>query len=372
MPIDQDKTIDIETKPELYDYQIQSFASMQSTQAESRMGKTRNHKQNINHYIDLFVSNSDYDTLRKLILADKDILSVSGDHLQPQLSKIKSDQIFIKNKPAWNKFFNQLHFHNHRLKHLTIWTDLIDIVNKHSKILNNKMNPQRLFKDLQLGRFIYEENLFEIKTLFNKHIIESKVKKIMNKHFTKRYKFLINDENTKIIYKLLENDLSIKDIEKNITSKIITIKDDNDLTHRLKNLLMVSLNWTLDYYLNIVNNNKVEIIENNTTSLILSIHHYQELCLFAPDSWCIKTNESSFYDHVDENSQQFIELNFEEYPNSKYAIIGVTRDFKGNIVYAHDKFNDCIKGDEIIKKYNNLKINKKKYSLKNGNFYFKT
>jgi hypothetical protein len=280
-----------------------------------------------------------------------------GDTKYILKTKIKNE--FIKNKPSWNKLFNMFDHVNPRLKDLYIWGETIEFIDQHRQILGQL----QIFPNDYIALFPKRMKSFTINILLQElrddlfaTFYEFKTDQFIKKNMSKKHRHLINKESESIILELIENNIPTEKIKSMVISKVSNIKNTADLNQRLIDLFSVCMNWNLKHYLNICEENNIEVISQENNILIVSINSFKNIQLLAPSTWCIKTDEQSFNSHFFGSRKQFIEINFKERPNSPLSIIGATVSQSGSIMFAHDCLNHNIINHTLIQKYKELKI----------------
>lgn len=284
----------------------------------------------------------------------------------PYQTKI-NHQIF-KSSPSWNRLFNHMISMTPNVVNYPYWQESIELIKNNMDILKRYINAKEYMDVAAYKHEIDEDFVINLYEDAKEAIAEHKVDRFIKKNFAKDFADLITPKNEDIIKDFFKNDISEKLLRTEITSRIHTIKDSNDLNERLKSTFSKGINWNKSYYLSKIKKNNIEIMKEDENLIIIKIKEYKEVLMFAPNSWCIKSSLDSFNEYVYDNRIQLIKFNFNYYANDNKSIIGVTLDLDGKILEAQDYENkEVTMDDELKKEYSCFKISDNDYIQKLSN-----
>lgn len=280
---------------------------------------------------------------------------------QRKINKTKVIHNFFKNNPTWNRLFNFMAVDNEKLLRSEYWNKTIDLIKTNMDITKKELNPREYIEVLEYRHTTEESFLIDLFEDTKEIVKEYKADRFIRNNFKGELNNLVNRRSVELIEYFFENNTNDTVLRKEITSRIYTIKDSDDLNKRLISSLSNSMNWRKDHYKKLAKDMNVEVLKESKKKLRIKIKTFKECQVFAPNSWCIKTSEYEFEKHVNDNSVQIIELNFKKDIFDKDSIKGITLSMNGEITDAHNYENEDIILKLNQKKYENYKFNDDDY-----------
>lgn len=265
-------------------------------------------------------------------------------------------QVFFKSNPMWNKLFVMMNTRSHNLKNNDYWDKSIQLIKANVSVLKDKITPFEYINLIGDGVFldvVFLENFYKDVL---EVVAEHKCQRFINRHFKTKFSHLIDSDVKLVIFNFFNCELDEKLLTEQITSRIYTIKNSKDLMIRIKSLMLKSLNWEKAVVLQKIMDNNVKVLSNLKNVILVEVRNYEDLCLFAPESWCIKTDQKMFERSMIAFNQQLIKMDFNKLPNNPKSLIGVTISAKGEITDAHDRNNNNILGGIKTRKYLKYKL----------------
>lgn len=266
--------------------------------------------------------------------------------------KIKIKKQIFKNNPMWNRLFNIFLKDVSSTMHLTInWINVVKYIENNMEIINKVINPIDYISKSKSIPFQYKDYSDLEKTIKNK-VTNYKYERFLSLKMKNKINHLVNDEIKQILLFLFENDINEKILKKELFSRLEEIKTSEQLLLRIKSVFSKSKNWSKDYFLSLIKKNGIKLLNDSGSKLLIEVKNYEELSLFAPNTWCIKTSKDSFDDYVTKrNGIQLIELNFDKMYSEDDSVIGITMNQKGELIYAFNYKNKNIKSEILAGLY---------------------
>ncbi len=213
---------------------------------------------------------------------------------------------------------------------------------------NNNIHMESFFDKSHKNRKMYSKKNFEyFSDAVEKTLILQEVNVIEHRIKTKQSEHLFNNYTRQIIEDLVVAEFSKYDIQESIGKKINSFSDVDDFANALYNLFEQKINWSKDYYLNLIKNSNLEnnvdyiIRYEDDNTLNIEIISYEASKLLGVKMWCLVREYMHFEDYR-RSSKNFLvfSYDFKKSFSDLNSIVATLFDCNLNIVESYLKNDD--------------------------------
>jgi hypothetical protein len=174
---------------------------------------------------------------------------------------------------------------------------------------------------------------------------------IFSKKLTKDNGDLFNERSKALLKELTKEGLTANDFHIEFVKKIAKYKDAESLNKGLKTYSESKRMWSKEDYINKIKSAKSKFTEIKEDILLVEISDFKQSSKLGSASWCISSDFSAFNDYTDNFQRQYFIYDFNKEADDPLSMMGVTVDFSGKIINAHDKNDLDLMKSQLINNY---------------------
>lgn len=194
----------------------------------------------------------------------------------------------------------------------------------------------------------------QIEDIINIRKHSHQYKLIISNKLTSKNKELFEPKSFLLLEELTKEGLTANDFHKEFVKKIAKYKSKDELEIGLNLYATRRRGWSKESYIAKIRDTGLECSEIRKEILLTEIETYEQSSKIGSSNWCIATDDYFFEDYTKNYQRQYFVYDFNKEARDPESMIGVTVNFDGEIIYAHDKNDDDIIHEVCVKNLNGI------------------
>lgn len=215
-------------------------------------------------------------------------------------------------------------------------------------LLNSLKQNQQILKNINYTIDI-NSSIEAITDSIAHSVKKHKIEKLSMSIMSNKYKRLYSQDCFPIFEQMIESNFTEKQVQEFVGKKIASCKTQEDFLTYLTKIKNTIFNFSSEKLLVDVDKCKsVKLINSENDLYILKVDTFDDSKILGTSNWCI-SRESYYFDTYANGNNQYFLYDFSKDSYHPESMIGITLYKDGSINAAHDKKDDNIKKDELIK-----------------------